>query len=298
VFHFSFNSSEKNKSLKSVEKIYSFLSEKYFDRNSAIVVIGGGIIGDVAGFAASSYMRGIKFFQVPTTLLSMVDSSVGGKTGVNFYKRKNLVGTFYQPEAVFINPDFLSSLPKRELYSGAGEVFKYSFLANKKNYSLIKQNLIKLFNHQVVDYDQIISACLKIKASIVKQDEKETKGLRKVLNLGHTFAHAFEVESNYKIKHGEAVIAGIFCALNLSEKSGYLNKNKLELFIRDFSFFKIHNQIKKFATENIFEKMSGDKKNELGQIKLVLLQDVGNVIVDAILDKKQIISAIRSIKDF
>ncbi len=226
VSTYTFSANEKNKSLAQTEKIYKFLTDNAFDRNSIVVALGGGITGDIAGYAASTYMRGIRFIQIPTTLLSMVDSSVGGKTGVNFNHKKNMIGTFYQPDFVAIYPEFLSTLPKRELHSGAGEIFKYAFLADIKNYNLLKNNLSKLFSNKLFDIEKTIQLCLKIKANVVENDEKEVTGLRKILNLGHTFAHAFEVESNYKLKHGEAVIGGIFCALFLSEILGYIINRK------------------------------------------------------------------------
>jgi len=296
TYFFSLTASEKHKSLKTVEKIYACLDENNFDRNSAVIAIGGGIVGDIAGFAASTFMRGIKFYQLPTTLLSMVDSSVGGKTGVNYNNRKNLIGTFFQPKAVFIYPEFIKSLPKRELVSGAGEVFKYSFLADLKYYKLIKSNLEKLFNAESADYEKVITSCLKIKSDVVQNDEREITGLRKILNLGHTFGHAFETESKYKLKHGEAVFAGIFCALSLSEKSGYLDQKKFDEILQDFSFINLPKSISKINSENVYKKMIGDKKNLNSKIKLVLIEDIGNVIVDVVLEKSIIIESLDWVK--
>lgn len=296
TYFYSFIATEKNKSLLAVKNLYSFLSQNNFDRNSAVIAIGGGIVGDIAGFVASSFMRGIQLFQVPTTLLSMVDSSIGGKTGVNFYNRKNLIGTFYQPNAVYVYPDFIKTLPKREIISGAGEVFKYAFLADTKNYSLIKSNLEKLFLNESVDFEKVIFNCLKIKSDIVENDENEKSGLRKILNLGHTFAHAFESESNFRLKHGEAVIAGVFCALSLSEKSGYLSQKMFDKILQDFAFISLNKSLYKLNTQNVYQGMIGDKKSLNNEIKLVLLADIGNVIVDVILEKSMIIDSIEWIK--
>lgn len=296
TIYYNLVATEKSKSLSTVQKIYSCLSENKFDRNSAIIAIGGGIVGDIAGFLSSTFMRGIKLFQVPTTLLSMVDSSVGGKTGVNYNHRKNLIGTFYQPSAVYVYPDFIKSLPKREIISGAGEVFKYAFLADRNNYKLLKSNLEKLFLGGSVEFEKTIINCLKIKSDVVINDEKEISGLRKILNLGHTFAHAFESESNFKLKHGEAVIAGIFCALILSEKSGYLDQKKFDEILQDFSFINLPKSISKMSSENVYQKMIGDKKNLNNKIKLVLLEDIGNVVVDVVLDKSFIIESIEWVK--
>jgi len=296
TFKYLFKATERNKSLIEVEKIYSFLSNNYFDRNSIIISVGGGITGDISAFAASTFMRGIKYYQVPTTLLAMVDSSVGGKTGVNFNNRKNLVGTFYQPESVFINEIFLKSLPVKEILSGSGEIFKYCFLADDKNYSLLKTNLYKIFNNHTFDTYRTVESCLKIKSNIVSQDEKEITGLRKILNLGHTFAHAFEIQSNYKLKHGEAVIAGVFCALFLSENLGYISRERLDKFISDFNFIKLNKIIYDLEEKEVYQKMVGDKKNLYGKIKLVLLEDIGKIIVDVEADESLIIDSIKKMK--
>lgn len=296
TYTYTFLASEKNKSLNKVENIYKYLIKNSFDRNSIIVALGGGITGDIAGFSASSYMRGIKFIQIPTTLLSMVDSSVGGKTGVNFNNQKNLIGTFYQPEFVAIYPEFLSTLPKRELHAGAGEIFKYAFLADKKNYNLLKNSLIKILNYQLEKIEKTILACLKIKASVVENDEKEETGLRKILNLGHTFAHAFEAGSNYKLKHGEAVIGGIYCALFLSESYRYLSNDKLRKFIDDFSFIKPVKKLSTINSESIIKSMRNDKKNSFSQNRFVLIEDIGNIVVDAIIEKSLILDSIERMK--
>ena len=296
TFNYLFTATEKNKNLIQVQKIEKELSEKYFSRNSIVVVIGGGLTGDVGGFAASLYMRGIKFIQVPTTLLAMVDSSVGGKTGVNFNQKKNLLGTFYQPDSVFIYKEFLSSLPKKELISGAGEIFKYAFLADKYNYKKLKQDLFKLYSNQLVNIDLTIKSCIVIKSGIVVEDEKEVTGLRKILNLGHTFAHAIEVASNYKIKHGEAVICGIFCSLFVSESLGLISKNMLFSFLCDFYFIRISRIFKNLVPEEIYRIMGSDKKNFNGQIKLVLIADIGNIVVDVSTEKPIIVDSIERLK--
>jgi len=296
VNRYDFNAVESNKSLRQLSKILTFLSQNFYGRDSALIAIGGGITGDISGFAASIFMRGIPFYQVPTTLLSMVDSSAGGKTGINFDNKKNLIGSFYQPEAVYIHNPFLASLPKREVICGAGEIFKYAFLADENNYRLLKKNLSQIFSGKGFNENDTIKSCLQIKASIVEYDEKETTGLRKILNLGHTFAHAFEVESKHKLKHGEAVIAGIYCAFFLSNLLGYLSDQKLNQIISDFSFIKPSSQIQKMDAERVYELMIGDKKNSAGKIKLVLLEEIGNIIVDVTADRNQIYNSIAKMK--
>ncbi|HEX9252509.1 MAG TPA: 3-dehydroquinate synthase [Ignavibacteriaceae bacterium] len=296
VYNHTFSAAEKNKSLNQTEKIYKYLTDNCFDRNSIIVALGGGITGDIAGYAASTFMRGIKFIQIPTTLLSMVDSSVGGKTGVNFKNQKNVIGTFYQPEFVTVYPEFLLTLPKRELQSGAGELFKYSFLADNKNYYLLKNSLEKLFANESFNIEKTIYACLKIKSSIVENDEKEITGLRKILNLGHTFAHAFEVESNYKLKHGEAVIGGIFCALFLSEILGYMTSEKLNIIIKDFRFIKPHKILASLNPDSVIKAMGSDKKNSSGKIRFVTVEDNGSIIIDVDSDKSFVLEAVERMK--
>jgi 3-dehydroquinate synthase len=288
-----FRSNEFNKSLTQVKNIYNFLSLNSFGRDSAVIAIGGGIVGDISGYISSTYMRGIKYYQVPTTLLSMVDSSVGGKTGVNFYSIKNLIGTFYQPSDVFINKSFLNTLPKREMISGCGEIFKYAFLSDQKNYSFVKNNLERYFNGKDFNIEKLIESCLKIKSVIVLQDEREESGLRKILNLGHTFAHAFESESHHKLKHGEAVIGGIFASLFLSHKLTLLTSEQLNNFILEFKFLKPGKQLKKINVKDVYEIMKKDKKSLGSKIKLVLIKDIGNVVVDIFVDKDSIISSIK-----
>lgn len=296
VYNYIFSANEKNKSLTQADKIYKFLSDHSFDKNSLIIAIGGGITGDIAGYTASTFIRGIKYIQIPTTLLSMVDSSVGGKTGVNFNNQKNMIGTFYQPELVAVYPHFLNTLPKRELQSGAGEIFKYAFLADDKNYDFLNKSLFQLFSSQSFDIEKTIYYCLNIKANIVENDEKEITGLRKILNFGHTFAHSFEVESNYKLNHGEAVIGGIYCALFLSEILGYMSPDKLNKIFNDFNFIKPDRKLILLDSDSIFNSMSKDKKNTFGKKRFVLINDIGNIVVDVVSEKPSILKAIEKMK--
>lgn len=197
-------SGENSKSLENVKRILNELTELDFDRNDTVITLGGGVVGDLGAFISSVYMRGINLISLPTSLLAMVDSSVGGKTAVNLEKGKNLCGTFYQPNAVFINLEFLATLPEREIVSGLGEIIKYSYLSKGK----IKFDIID---------SSLIYKCLKLKAKIVEKDERES-GKRKLLNFGHTFSHAIERLSDFSLSHGECVIKGIYIALKISEK--------------------------------------------------------------------------------
>lgn len=274
-----FHSTEKNKTLNSVQKIYDILLKNNFSRQDSLAAIGGGIVGDVTGFAAATFMRGIAYYQIPTTLLSMVDSSVGGKTGVNYSKLKNLIGSFYQPQKVFVDTSFLSTLPKKEIYSGAGEIFKYAFLSDEENYLLIRDGIKNILSQNQFD-EELIAQCIRLKASVVENDEQEKSGLRKILNLGHTFAHAFESIVSFKVKHGEAVIAGIFASLIVSEKVGLISKNDLNKYLTDFYFLPLNKKILKADKSEVIKIMKSDKKSSEGKIKLVLVSKPGEIFVD------------------
>lgn len=276
---YAFNSTERNKDLRNTELIYKFLTQNNFSRKDSIIALGGGIVGDVAGFVAATYMRGISFYQVPTTLLSMVDSSVGGKTGVNFLEVKNLIGAFYQPEKVYADLNFLETLPLKEIISGAGEIFKNAFLADEENYLLIRNKLAKLLSEKKFD-ENLVARCIKLKAAVVENDEKEMSGLRKVLNLGHTFAHAFESTMKFQIKHGEAVIAGIFASLIVSKKLGLVSESELKKYLSDFQFLPINKKLFNIDLGTVIKFMKSDKKTSEGKIKLVLISKPGNVLID------------------
>ena len=283
-------SGEKYKSDEQYYNILSRLSENSYGRDSLIAAIGGGVTGDIAGFAASTYMRGIQLVHIPTTLLSMVDSSVGGKTGINFNNRKNIVGTFYQPKFVLIDYSFLSTLPEKEIKSGTGEILKYAFLADRHFYSVVSNSLTDIIELNEDALEIIIPVCVGIKANIVTDDEKES-GIRKVLNLGHTFAHAYESYFNFKIKHGTAVAAGIISVLYLSHKKGIINKTVLDYFLKlplklDLSF------PGKIDIDAIIKRMYSDKKNKEGRIMFVLVKDIGEIVIDIEADEEEIKYAI------
>ncbi|MBK7104230.1 MAG: 3-dehydroquinate synthase [Ignavibacteriae bacterium] len=272
-------STEKNKNFDSVQKIHSELIKNNFGRDSIIIAIGGGIIGDVAGFAASTYMRGINYVQIPTTLLASVDSSVGGKTGINFESTKNIIGTFYQPKFVLIDTKFFSTLPNDEIICGLGEIVKYAFLIDKNFYKFVKENINKIISNDDEIISKVIFTSVKFKGSVVTNDEKES-GIRKILNLGHTFAHAFEVQQNHKLKHGQAVIVGITCALYLSKKINLIEEKYFYEYLNFLLQFSDKIKLSKVDNEKIFSVMQKDKKNRDNKIKLVLLNSVGTILTD------------------
>ncbi len=286
-------SSEKNKSLQTVNKILRYLSENKFDRESSLVSIGGGLIGDITGFTASVYQRGIKYYQIPTTILSAVDSSVGGKTGVNFNGIKNLVGTFYQPDGVFINTKFFDTLPKKEVISGIGELAKYAMIIPEL-YDFFLNEIKTIYFEKSVNEKVIINS-LKIKSAIVNNDEKEVSGLRKVLNLGHTFGHGFESASYYKLKHGETVLCGLLCATLLSERLRMIECNYCKKILDDFSFIKINKLIKTIDTNSVISFMKSDKKNSSGVIRFVIPTQ-NELMIDYPVEEKIIYNVIEKFK--
>jgi len=252
-----FNPSEKNKNQESVNKILDKLLVNNFNRGDCIISFGGGITGDITGFAASIFKRGIKFINIPTTLLAQVDSSIGGKTGINNKYGKNLVGSFFQPDLVVSDINLLKTLPKREIVCGYGEIFKHSLIANKKIFNYLDKNKFKVLNLQSPYIEKVIADCCKIKKTIVQQDEKE-KNLRKVLNLGHTFAHAYEAALGYskKLNHGEAVLLGINSAINFSLMNKTLQINDYKLIKNHLINLNLPNKINKYFSKKNISKIS------------------------------------------
>ena len=270
VFTYVLPHGEENKNGENYFKIINFLAENGFTRNDAVVTFGGGVVGDIGAFVASTYMRGITLIAVPTTLLSAVDSSVGGKTGIDLPSGKNLCGTFYQPNAVYINVNFLKTLPNREVVSGMGEVIKYAFLSDTVNSELISKGVTK----------ELIYNCLQIKANVVNNDEFEN-GLRMILNLGHTVGHAIESLSGYNYSHGECVAKGINYAIKLSKKVLNLSDNvttKLYGVLNLYNFDLTCN----FTAKELVNQIKKDKKSTGDSVNFVLVEDVAKPVIKKI----------------
>ena len=288
-----FHATEKNKNQISINKILSILLTKNFNRNDCIISVGGGITGDVSGFAASIFKRGLKFINIPTTLLSQVDSSIGGKTGINNKYGKNLIGSFYQPSLVISDISFLKSLPKRELICGYGEILKHAIIADREFFSFLAKNGSKVLNLKNPLIEKAIYKSCSIKKRIVEADEKEM-GLRKVLNFGHTFAHAYEATLGYskKLNHGEAVILGIKAATKFSLLNKILNVKDFELIDNHLNNLNLPRSINKlFSMKNlnkILSFMKKDKKNNTNKINLVLLKKIGSPIYKLQFDERKI----------
>jgi len=270
---------EEAKSLAQVESIYHKLLKENCDRSSILVAFGGGVVGDISGFVAATYKRGIDYLQVPTTLLGMVDSAIGGKTGVNLPEGKNLVGAFYQPKGVVVDTELLQSLPKRELISAMGEIVKYGAIRDRVFFEYLNRNitsLLSLENETIIT--EAIIRCCEIKADIVSQDEREDD-LRRILNFGHTIGHALEKVLGFgHLKHGEAVAYGMIAAGQISYDLGYLIQEELDLLVSTIKHLPLPT-LSKIDSKVLLETIKHDKKVKSGQLHFVVLKGLGNAIV-------------------
>ncbi len=272
---------EKLKNFKNANILVEYLLKKNFNRNDIIIAVGGGIIGDFVGFVASILKRGVNFINLPSTLLSQVDSSIGGKTGVNSTSGKNLIGSFYQPKLVISELSLLKSLPKREIICGFAEILKYSLIRDKKFFTWIKKNSKKILVEKNINslHYAIVKSC-KNKIYFVSNDEKE-KGKRMLLNFGHTFAHGIEAANKFskKINHGEAVLIGMMLATKVSYKKGICNQNTLNEIKKIYIENKLPSDLKKYFSKSKYDKivtfMISDKKNDDDKISFILLRRIG-----------------------
>lgn len=280
---------EQYKTAATLDQIYTALLEEHFDRNTTLIALGGGVIGDITGFAAASYQRGVHFIQVPTTLLAQVDSSVGGKTGVNHPLGKNMIGAFHQPRAVIADTDTLNTLPPRELAAGLAEVIKYGLIRDLTFLDWIETNMPRLVAREPDAMTYAIRRSCEIKAEVVAADEREG-GLRAILNLGHTFGHAIEAAQGYgQWLHGEAVAAGMVMALELSARLGNLRPEQVARGRAIIAAAGLPVQGPAgMSVDSYLEKMAVDKKNVDARLRLVLLEAMGSAIVTTDFDPEQL----------
>ena len=291
---YSFEAGENSKNIDTVMSIIDFLVDKNFNRQDVLFALGGGVVGDVTGFAASIYMRGIEYIQLPTTLLSMVDSSVGGKTGVDFKAYKNIIGAFKMPKLVYISTNSLNTLTARQYYSGMGEVLKYGLIMDAGFYSWILENMYGIFDLNSETMEEMIKCCVELKARIVDQDPYES-GLRKILNFGHTIGHAIEKYKGFTLYHGECVSLGIICASYISWKKNMLSMEEF-YEIRDmFVPFNLPISIDLLDIEEIIRLTKKDKKNNDDKVKFVLLKKVGKSVWDEVVTDEEMKDALNQI---
>jgi 3-dehydroquinate synthase len=273
---------EQHKNLGVISKIYDYLLRNKFDRHTTLLALGGGVIGDITGFAAATYQRGIGYIQIPTTLLAHVDSSVGGKTGVNHSLGKNMIGAFYQPRCVLADIRMLDSLPEREIKAGLAEVVKYGLIRNAKFFDWLAENSKPISGLDDAYLVRAIKTCCEMKAGIVAQDEKEI-GIRALLNLGHTFGHAIETAAGYGTwLHGETVAMGIVMAADLSRRLGWLDVSSAQRVrtVLEKNFGMPVVPPADISVDQYLALMSSDKKVEQGEIRFILLKDIGSAVVE------------------
>lgn len=274
-----FPAGEASKNLDTVTQVYTTLIQNHFDRNDLLVALGGGVVGDLTGFAAATYLRGIRFVQIPTSLLSQVDSSIGGKTGVDFACYKNMVGAFYQPSLVYINLDVLHSLQKREFLSGMGEIIKHGLIKDRQYYNWLKVNADKI---QALDMDvleEMIDTSDRIKQGVVERDPKE-QGERACLNFGHTLGHSIEKLSNFSLLHGECVALGMVAASYISWKRDLITEQEFYDIKETIRSFDLPVSISGLDPIQIAETTLLDKKMDSNVIKFIVLNGIGNAAID------------------
>lgn len=291
VYSYVFESGEQNKGIESILGFYNFFLDNKFDRKTTIIALGGGVTGDMAGFGAATYLRGIPFIQIPTTLLAQVDSSVGGKVGIDFGGSKNIVGAFYQPKLVYINSSTLNSLPEREFSAGMAEVIKYGCILSEDFYDYIQENKERIKNKDINILKRIIADCCVFKAKVVAEDEKES-GLREILNFGHTIGHAVESVKNFSLLHGECVGIGMVAAMYISYKRGALTLDQVEKFKGLLTYFNIPVSVSGIEKEKIYSQMFNDKKVKDNKIGFVLLKSLGQCYSTTDVNEEEIIEAI------
>ncbi len=291
---FSFPAGEENKTLATVKDIYTFLIEKNFDRKDLLLALGGGVVGDITGFAASTYLRGIDFVQVPTTLLAQADSGIGGKTGVDFDGYKNMVGAFYMPRLVYMNVSVLKTLDDRQFFSGFAEIMKHGLIKDNIFYEWLLDNMYEICDRNIETLQEMVERSCKIKKLVVEKDPTE-KGDRALLNFGHTIGHAIEKSKNFTLTHGECVALGAVAAAFISWKHEMLSMEEY-YEIRDmFVPFNLPISIENIDPQEILRLTKSDKKMENGSIKFILLKKVGKAVIDRNVTDEDILNALSEI---
>lgn len=268
---------EKYKNLDTVKEIYRFLTARQMDRNTTLITLGGGVVGDITGFAAATYMRGIHFVQVPTTLLAQADSSVGGKVGVDFEGSKNMVGAFYQPKFVYINVDSLKTLPQREMQAGLAEVIKHGVIMDEEFFDYVEYNIRKIYGFDPDVLQYMAKTNCTIKGNVVEQDEKE-KGLRAILNFGHTYGHAIESAFDFTLLHGECVSVGMVGAFKLARALGMTEEAAVNRLEKTLEKAGLPTRLPGMDTGKVFENLFHDKKMKHNKLVFILPRRIGEVL--------------------
>ena len=291
---FTFEAGEKNKNLDTVSSLYQTLIQNGLDRKSLLVALGGGVVGDLTGFGAATYLRGIDFIQIPTTLLAQVDSSVGGKTGVDFQQYKNMVGAFHQPKLVYMNLSTLTTLPAEQFACGMGEILKTGLICDGEFFRFVcrEQESIKALDMKLIA--AMVRRCCEIKAGVVERDPKE-QGERALLNLGHTVGHAVEKLKNFTLLHGQCVGAGLVAAAYLSMKPGLLNEQEYQEICRGCADYDLPIHVDGLIPQDVLAATKKDKKMEQGHIKFILMDGIGKSFIDKTVTDAEMLSCIQEI---
>ena len=291
---FSFSAGEQSKNLDTVKEAYTFLIEEGFDRKDLLVALGGGVVGDMTGFTAATYLRGIDFIQIPTTLLAQADSSIGGKTGVDFDGYKNMVGAFHMPKLVYMNVSVLKTLEERQYFSGFAEIMKHGLIKDHLFYEWLLDNMYEICERDPAILEEMVMKSSSIKKMVVEKDPTE-KGDRALLNFGHTIGHAIEKAKNFELYHGECVALGCVAAAYISWKKELLSMDEY-YEIRDmFVPFNLPISIDNINPEEILKLTKSDKKMDAGKIKFVLLKKLGKAVIDTSVTDEEILNAIKEI---
>lgn len=294
VISFIFPAGEEHKNLDTVRELYETLILAKFDRNDMLAALGGGVVGDLCGFAAATYLRGISFIQLPTTLLSQVDSSIGGKTGVDFDAYKNMVGAFHMPKLVYENIAALKTLPQEQFSAGMGEVIKHGLIQSGEYYEWILEHKEAIRSMDMAALEQLVVESNHIKRRVVERDPSE-KGDRMLLNFGHTLGHAIEKLKNFELLHGECVALGSIAGMYISAKRGYISMEETERFISALSWFGIKTSVSGLDIPSVIAATANDKKMDSGIIRFILLKEVGQAFVDRTVTTKEMEEALQYI---
>ncbi|MCR4704784.1 MAG: 3-dehydroquinate synthase [Lachnospiraceae bacterium] len=296
---YTFPHGEENKNLKTIEELYAFLIDHKISRKDLLIALGGGVTGDMTGFAAATFLRGIDFIQVPTSLLSMVDSSIGGKTGVDFNGYKNMVGAFHMPRLVYMNPEVLRTLPDVQFASGMAEILKHGLIKDAKYYSFLITHFEEINARDYETLKEMILRSCEIKKEVVQNDPFE-KGERALLNFGHTLGHAIEKQSDFSLLHGQSVALGSICSAHISHKRGLISTEECyeirDMFV-PFGLPIIADCLKRQDIDAVIAHTKSDKKNALGKLKFILLEKIGKAFITDDVTEEEMKEALLTIID-
>lgn len=294
VIEFCFPAGEASKNLDTVQKLYEDLIINHFDRHDLLIAFGGGVVGDLTGFTAATYLRGIDFIQIPTSLLSQVDSSIGGKTGVDFSQYKNMVGAFYQPKLVYMNLSLLNTLPKQQFISGMGEILKHGLIKSSLYFNWLRENDTHIMSLEPEFLEEMVYQSCLIKRNVVERDPKE-KGERALLNFGHTIGHAIEKLADFQLFHGHCVGIGMAAASRISRDLGHITNEECTMILETLKHFGLPASTDNMSAEDVLAVTKSDKKMIAGRVKFILLESIGSAYINPNLSEEQILCGISSV---